>query len=179
MTIEQLRKIIREEIADSTNYEFHVGSKKFSANKTNKKVFIGKEELSLDDFKKMVNFAKKNGILESRDNWNIADFLKLKKENGITRTSLENAQKIVNSIKKQNGKIVSATLDFDKEKNSCVLEIEFTSDGEEGNWKFTGFNAGYSGEGPRGLVQALKMLNLPEWTINDVRQLQSGVYDIL
>jgi len=104
---------------------------------------------------------------------------KLKRESGVTQTSLENANKIFQA----GYKIESASLKYNMDKGETLLCCDFYKETEEylkfkknnpfltsyvsitpiyERFKhiFKGFNVGYMGEGSRGLVDALKMFHV-------------------
>jgi len=99
--------------------------------------------------------------------------LKLKKEEGVTRYSIENLDKIL-----KNYDLMKATFHFDK--NNPKLHTEWIDkNGEEiFSWDFKGFNAGYGGEGPRGLATALKKMQIQNWDFDKIVNLKPGTYSI-
>ena len=99
--------------------------------------------------------------------------LRLKKECGVTRRSISNA-KILN--KKM--LLDRATLHF-YDTNDCRLHTEWTGfDGGQDvffSWDFTGLSAGYCGEGSRGLIEVLELLDIPV-SRDGVFNLKRGVH---
>ena len=104
--------------------------------------------------------------------------IKLKKEGGVTRISLENLKNILKDVGKES--ISKVTFHFNR-SDDARLHIEWYDDKTDRaeSWDFTGFSAGYGGEGPRGLVDALKMLDISGWDFNKVVGLKPGRYKIL
>ena len=110
--------------------------------------------------------------------------LRLNKEGGSTRDSLENLHKIL--VYFEPNKI---TFHFKSEQNIARLHVEFSAETTTGDdfflsHDFTGFNAGYGGEGPKGLYEALKAMakSSPfsaDWSMDVISNLKSGVYKIL
>jgi hypothetical protein len=101
--------------------------------------------------------------------------LKLNPEEGTTRVSLKNLNKIQESpLEFEVKKVVFY---FDKKPR---LHTEWVSkDDDILVWDFRGFNAGYGGEGPHGLMQALKLLGEKDWDMDVISQLKPGKYKIL
>lgn len=61
----KVRKLIIEElseIADSTTYKLKINNHDIAFNKTNNEFKIDNIKMTINDFKKVVQFAKKNGI---------------------------------------------------------------------------------------------------------------------
>jgi len=89
-----------------------------------------------------------------------ADFTVLKplkiKEQGTTRSSLENMKKIYDA----GYDLESAILTYDTKKNDVKLICVFTRDHKVETHTFLGFNIGYGGEGPRGLMEGLKVYGI-------------------
>lgn len=78
------------------------------------------------------------------------------KETGATRSSLENMKKIHDA----GYDLESAVLTYDTKKNDVKLYCSFTRHFKMEVHTFTGFNIGYGGEGPRGLVEALNIFGI-------------------
>lgn len=99
--------------------------------------------------------------------------LKLQPEIRNTEVSLANLEK----IQKSELGFEPTRITFYFKKNDPRLHTEWiTKDDIVLAWDFRGFNAGYSGEGPHGLVKALKMLGIKDWDIDIVSQLKPGRY---
>ena len=99
--------------------------------------------------------------------------LKLIPEQGVTDVSLKNLKKIQDS----NFEIGKVVFYFDKHPR---LHTEWVNkDDDILVWDFRGFNAGYGGEGPHGLLKALKMLDIKDWDIEKIKSLEPGKYKLL
>ena len=108
----------------------------------------------------------------------VAKHIKIKAE-GTTKTSLENLGKILSA----GFSLERATLHFDKEKSECRLHTEWlmvTKDFHDVFFvhEFLGFNAGYGGEGPRGLAEFCKKVGATDWDIDKISSLKSGTYSV-
>jgi hypothetical protein len=101
--------------------------------------------------------------------------LKLDPEIRNTDVSLSNLKK----IQKSEFNFKPTKISFYFKKNDPRLHTEWISDDDIVLvWDFRGFNAGYSGEGPNGLVKALKMLGIKDWDIDIVSELKPGRYKL-
>lgn len=103
----------------------------------------------------------------------IARGLRLLKEGGNTRRSISNAKILFSNME-----LDRATLYLEDSCN-CRLHTEWSgSDGFQDilfTHDFTGLSAGYCGEGSRGLIEVLRLFNIP-CTRNNVFTLKPGVY---
>lgn len=99
--------------------------------------------------------------------------LRLLKECGLTRRSIHNAK-----ILYKNMELDRATFHF-KDTNDARLHTEWIGfDGGQSIFfthDFTGLSAGYCGEGARGLIEVLRLFNIPV-SKERVFSLKPGVY---
>jgi hypothetical protein len=89
-----------------------------------------------------------------KSNFMVVKTLPLVRE-GATRDSLENARRILDA-----GYILRGgtfTFDSNLANWSTKAQFEWSVDGSTVEHDFLGFSYGYSGEGPRGLIEFLKM----------------------
>jgi len=142
-------------------------------------VHIEVEPAQKEDIKRLI--GKYDGILRSDSGKRISAekiaqqiLFNLKREVGVTRVSLDNLKKILS----KGYKLSKAEFIF-KRSDEAVLHAEFINkDDEIFTWDFTGFSAGYGGEGPRGLAEALKMLGIRSWDMNTIVDLKPGNYKV-
>ena len=77
---------------------------------------------------------------------------------GGTESSLKNAR----AIKDAGYEFQSGTTYFDDQNASYQLDVVFARGNEAPvTWSFKGFSAGYSGQGPRGLIEFGKIFEIP------------------
>jgi hypothetical protein len=99
--------------------------------------------------------------------------LKLRPEQGVTSVSLKNLEK----IKKSPLQFEIKNIKFDFDATDPRLQTEWISkDNDVLFWDFRGFQAGYIGEGPRGLKKALQEMGINNITIEDIVNLKPGVH---
>ena len=97
--------------------------------------------------------AKVAKLLTADDEFTVKKKLKLKKEPGGTQVSLDNARAILNA----GYGIEIATFTFDRVRADYRTDVMFWRDDETVWHTFFGFSAGYGGEGPRGMIEFLRM----------------------
>lgn len=100
--------------------------------------------------------------------------LELEPETGSTSVSLKNFKKIKDSP--LDFTCIKIVFNFDKHPK---LQTEWLGSRQKLTWDFSGFNAGYSGEGPHGLMKILKTLGYTKWDMNMISGLENGTYEIL
>jgi hypothetical protein len=102
--------------------------------------------------------------------------LKLEKDQA-TRDCLENARRIKNA----GYEFQSAICYYDGVKGNYETVVWFTRGSEPMvKWIFRGFSAGYSGEGPRGLIEFCQIFGLPvkaEMVLSHDQMTESGLLD--
>lgn len=82
--------------------------------------------------------------------------IRFKSEGGVTRFSLENARMILEA-----GYLFErGIMQYDNVKGEWQVIVFFKRDDEMGSFGFRGFSFGYSGEGPRGLVEFSRMFGI-------------------
>lgn len=124
------------------------------------------------------NILKKKSSLNLSISDMIKKNLKLQPESG-TVSSLKNLDKIINA----GFEIDRATLYFNKQQNECRLHTEWYGESKDlyeiiFSHEFLGFNAGYGGEGPRGLAEFAKKIGANDWDIEKIMSLKSGTYRV-
>jgi hypothetical protein len=101
--------------------------------------------------------------------------LGLKPETGATPISVRNFYTIKRSP--LGFKNLKTTFYFNKHPR---LETKWIGKGKQQlDWSFTGFDAGYTGEGSRNLLRVLKTLGFNDWSMKDIQNLQYGTYEII
>jgi hypothetical protein len=95
------------------------------------------------------------------------------KEDGLTRTSLKNAEMIYDA----DYELVSAIMSFNKTKAIYKTDCIFRRDNETVSYTFDGFSLGYNGEGPRGLASMMKLFgfNVDDFAFGNKQTPDSGV----
>ena len=132
--------------------------------------------------KAMDRFAKiAKRMVAVDDLFTVKKPIKFKPEGGVTRFSLENARMILEA----GYQFERGIMQYDNVNGDWWVTVFFNRDGEVASHKFGGFSFGYSGEGPRGLIEFSKMfaigLNSDKITSSDYRGSlpQHGVMDLV
>jgi len=129
------------------------------------------EKILQDFYKKSASKLSMQRIIEK--------FLHLKSDGGNTRESLENFRKI-----KEYFEPTRITFHLSADNKDTKLHTEWQTETSDAQdifiaYDFRGFNAGYGGEGPKGLHEALKSLNISDWDMDKIAGLKPGIYKIL
>jgi hypothetical protein len=105
----------------------------------------------------MDRFAKiAKRVIAVDDLFTVKKPIKFKPEGGVTRFSLENARMILEA-----GYLFErGIMQYDNVSGDWWVTAFFNRDGEVASHKFGGFSFGYSGEGPRGLIEFSEMFGI-------------------
>ena len=105
----------------------------------------------------MDRFAKiAKRVIAIDDIFTVKKPIKFSPEGGVTRFSLANARMILEA----GYQFVRAIIKYDNIRGDWWVDAFFQRDGEVASHEFGGFSFGYSGEGPRGLIEFSEMFGI-------------------